>query len=74
MGNGREGLTARVTLTAEDAESAECRKYYVVIPIQCDEAVFSTDWAFWIPAFAGMTGELVVSRPIHGVFKTNWYK
>ncbi len=39
-----------------------------VIPIGCDEAVFSTDRAFWIPAFAGMTGYLL----IHGVVKVNW--
>ena len=44
------------------------------IPIGCDEAVFSTDRAFWIPAFAGMTDKLVVSQPTHGLFKTNWYK
>ena len=45
----------------------------ILIPIGCDEAVFSTDRAFWIPAFTGMTDKLVVSQPIHGVFKTNWY-
>ena len=46
----------------------------LLIPIGCDEAVFSTDRAFWIPAYAGMTDELVVSQLIHGVFKMNWYK
>ena len=30
-------------------------------------------WTFWIPAFAGMTGGLVVSLPIYGVVKANWY-
>ena len=50
----------------------------IIIPIGCDEAVFSTDRAFWIPAFAGMTDEgrrwECTSRQNCGVIKVNWYK
>ena len=34
---------------------------------------FQKNRTFWIPAYVGMTGELAVSRPTDGVFKTNWY-